>query len=391
MKILLVHNTYQHPGGEDTVFAREAALLREHGHGVVTYTRSNAEVRDFSPAARALLPLRMIWARDAVRDLRALIAAEKPDVAHFHNTHFMISPAAYTACRAAGVPVVQTLHNPRLLCPAATFTRNERACQDCLGKTPPWPGILHGCYRSSRLQTAAVAAMLTVHRWRKTWATHVACYVVFTEFYRQQFIAGGLPADKLVVKPHFVAPDPLPREHEPGDYALYVGRLEPVKGVRVLLAAWEQIGAIPLKIRGEGPLAGEVGARAAPLEAVEIAERLSPEALIQLVKGARFLVWPSLGYYETFGLVAVEAFACGVPVIASRTGVMAEIVTDGVTGLHVTPGDPADLAAKVRWAWDHPAEMAALGRAARREYEQKYTAERNYAQLLRIYESVWGG
>ena len=215
--------------------------------------------------------------------------------------------------------------------------------------------------------------------------------MVFTEFYRQQFIAGGLPADKLVVKPHFVAPDPLPREHEPGDYALYVGRLEPVKGVRVLLAAWEQIGAIPLKIRGEGPLAGEVGARAASLETVEIVERLSPEALIQLVKGARFLVWPSLGYYETFGLVAVEAFACGVPVIASRTGVMAEIVTDGVTGLHVTPGDPADLAAKVRWAWDHPAEMVEMGRAARREYEQKYTAERNYAQLLRIYESVRGG
>ncbi len=391
MKILLVHNTYQHPGGEDTVFAREAALLREHGHAVLAYTRSNAEVRDFSPAARALLPLRMIWARDAVRDLRTLIAAEKPDVAHFHNTHFMISPAAYTACRAAGVPVVQTLHNPRLLCPAATFTRNERACQDCLGKTPPWPGILHGCYRNSRLQTAAVAAMLTVHRWRKTWATHVACYVVFTEFYWQQFIEGGLPADRLVVKPHFVAPDPLPREHELGDYALYVGRLEAVKGVRVLLAAWEQIGAIPLKIRGEGPLAGEVGARAASLETVEIVERLSPEALIQLVKGARFLVWPSLGYYETFGLVAVEAFACGVPVIASRTGVMAEIVTDGVTGMHVTPGDPADLAAKVRWAWDHPAEMVEMGRAARREYEQKYTAERNYAQLLRIYESVRGG
>jgi len=386
MKLLLVHNTYQQPGGEDTVFEREAALLREHGHTVVTYTRSNAEVRDFSPVAKALLPLRMIWARDAVRDLRALIAAEKPDVAHFHNTHFMISPAAYFACREAGVPVAQSLHNPRLLCPAATFVRNERACQDCLGKTPPWPGILHACYRDSRLQTATVAAMLTVHRWRKTWATQIARYVVFTEFYRQKFIAGGLPADRLTVKPHFVAPDPLPREDEPGDYALYVGRLEPVKGIRVLLAAWQQLGAIPLKVRGEGPLLAEVQALAARNDALQVVGRLSPEALIQLVKGARFLVWPSLGYYETFGLVAVEAFACGVPVIASRTGVMAEIVTDGVTGLHFTAGDPADLAAKVRWAWEHPAEMAEMGRAARREYEQKYTAEINYAQLLHIYE-----
>ncbi len=388
MKVLLVHNHYQQPGGEDTVFAREAALLREHGHTVLTYTRSNAEVRDFSPVAKASLPLRMIWARDAVRDLRALIAAEKPDVAHFHNTHFMISPAAYTACHEAGVPVVQSLYNPRLLCPAATFTRHGNACQDCLGKTPPWPGIVHACYRDSRLQTAAVAAMLTIHRWRKTWTLRVDCYIASTEFYRQKFIAGGLPAHKLVVKPHFVAPDPLPREHEPGDYALYVGRLEPVKGVRVLLAAWEQAGAIPLKIRGEGPLEGEVTARAAALGTVEVVGRLSSEALMQLVKGARFLVWPSLGYYETFGLVAVEAFACGVPVIASRAGVMAEIVTDGATGLHFTAGDPADLAAKVRWAWDHPAEMAAMGRAARREYEQKYTAERNYAQLLHIYEMV---
>lgn len=388
MKLLLVHNTYQQPGGEDTVFEREAALLREHGHAVVTYMRSNAEVRDFSPVAKALLPLRMIWARDAVRDLRALIAAEKPDVAHFHNTHFMISPAAYFACREAGVPVVQSLHNPRLLCPAATFVRSERACQDCLGKTPPWPGILHACYRDSRLQTAAVAAMLTVHRWRKTWTTQVARYVVFTEFYRQKFIAGGLPADRLTVKPHFVAPDPLPREDEPGDYALYVGRLELVKGVRVLLAAWQRLGTIPLKVRGEGPLLAEVQALAARNDALQVVGRLSPEALIQLVKGARFLVWPSLGYYETFGLVAVEAFACGVPVIASRTGVMAEIVTDGVTGLHFTAGDPADLAAKVRWAWEHPAEMATMGRAARREYEQKYTAEINYAQLLRIYETV---
>ena len=388
MKLLLVHNTYQYPGGEDIVFEREAALLREHGHTVITYTRSNAEVRDFSPAAKALLPLRMIWARDAVRDLRALIAAEKPDVAHFHNTHFMISPAAYTACHEAGVPVVQSLHNPRLLCPAATFTRNDRSCQDCLGKTPPWPGILHACYRDSRLQTAAVAAMLTVHRWRKTWATQVACHVVFTEFYRQRFIEGGLPADRLVVKPHFVTPDPLPREDEPGDYALYMGRLEPVKGVRVLLAAWEQAGTIPLKVRGEGPLLAEVQALATRTATVEVIGRLSPDALTQLMRGARFLVWPSLGYYETFGLVAIEAFACGVPVIASRTGVMAEIVTDGVTGLHFTAGDPADLAAKVRWAWEHPAEMAEMGRAARREFEQKYTAERNYAQLMHIYESL---
>ena len=339
-------------------------------------------------AGRLALPARFIWASDAAADVRRLIGEHRPDVVHFHNTFYMMSPSVYYACEAMGVPVIQSLHNPRLMCASANFYRDGHLCTDCMGKTPPWPGVVHGCYRGSRTMTAAMAAFLTAHRLMGTWQRHVTSFIVFTDFYRKIFIEGGLPADKLKVKQHFVTPDPGERDEQPGSYALFVGRLDPEKGVRTMLAAWDRVENVPLKVRGGGQLDAELNASMARGRCIERVGRLSVEALAALVKGARFLVWPSEGYYETFGLVAIEAFACGVPVIASRTGVNGEIVTDGVTGLHFKAGDPDDLAAKVRWGWDHPDEMAALGRGARREFEAKYTAKLNYGMLMDIYQGA---
>ena len=392
MRVLVVHNEYQQPGGEDTVAERETALLRAAGHEVIEYRRSNKELTHFGIAQKLALPKRMLWASDSCRALREIIGRSRPDIAHFHNTFLMISPAVYSVCRALGVPVVQSLHNPRLLCPSANFYRAGAICQDCVGKTPPWPGIVHGCYRQSRAQTAMVAGMLTFHRLRRTWQREVDAYIVFTEFYRQQFIAGGLPAERIVVKPHFVEPDPGARVGEAGRYALFLGRLDPEKGVRPLLRAWQQLGDRPLKIRGDGQLRSDVEQliRQKPPGTVELVGRLSQAELARLIKGAAFLVWPSEGYYETFGLVAIEAFACGVPVIASKVGVLAEIVEDNRTGLHFKVGDAGDLAAKVAWAFAHPAEIAALGRQARAEFVKKYTAAGNYKQLMEIYERCIG-
>lgn len=390
MRVLIVHNYYQQPGGEDTVMEQEGALLRNNGHQVIAYHRSNEEIGNFAFREKLMLPKRAIWASDSARDLRELIQREKPEVVHFHNTFSMISPAAYYACQAMNVPVVQSLHNQRLMCPASTFYRDGHLCEDCLGKAIPWPGILHACYQDSRARTAGVAAMVAVHRGLKTWRDQVDAYIVFTEFYRRKFIEGGLPPEKIVVKPHFIYPDPGPPKSGPGDYALFIGRLDPEKGVRTLLQAWQQTKSIPLKIRGDGQLLREVqdfiGERG--LNFVEVVGRRSKEELAALIKGARFLVWPSKGYYENFGLVAVEAFACGVPVIASRAGVMTEIVKNERTGLHFTPGDPRDLAAKVRWAWTHPAELERMGKECRAEFEAKYTAEQNYPMLMEIYERV---
>jgi glycosyltransferase involved in cell wall biosynthesis len=386
MRVLIVHNLYQQAGGEDEVVQREAELLERAGHEVTRYTRSNAELAELGAWRKARAAVDMIWARDAVTQLRRVLRDSRPDVAHVHNTFARISPAAYYACAEAGVPVVQSLHNPRLICPSANFYRAGRTCEACLGRTPPWPAILHGCYHGSRSQTALVAGMLTTHRLLGTWQRRVQAYIVFTEYYRQKFLAAGLPADKVFVKPHFVAPDPGPRSRGPGDYALFVGRLDPEKGVHILLSAWRQLHDIPLKICGDGQLRAAVEQSLASEFSGELVQRLSREELTELVKGARFLVWPSQGHFETFGLIAVEAFACAVPVIASRTGVTPEIVPAGRLGLHFTAEDPEDLAAKARYAWEHPDEMMEMGRQARREFETRYTAERNYDTLMMIYQ-----
>lgn len=389
MKILLIHNSYQQEGGEDVVFRAERNLLASAGHNVAVYARDNREIERYNWREKASLSHRAIWARDTFNEMRALLASDRPDVAHFHNTFPLISPSAYFACREYSVPVVQTLHNPRLLCPAATLFRNGAVCEDCSAAKTFWPAVLHGCYRHSHLQSAVVAAMLAAHRGFKTWAKLVDRYIACSAFFAQKFIESGLPASKVSVKPHFTA-----RRYQENsaarDYAFFVGRLAPEKGVITLLKAWQLLGPLPLKIRGDGPLLPHVHS-AMEHSRIEWLPRLCDSDLLSLFQRARFLVWPSEGLYETFGLVAVEAFACGVPVIASNVGAMAEIVSDGETGLHFKSGDAVDLAAKVAWAWNHADEMHAMGRAAHAEYESKYTPERNYQMLIKIYRDLTKG
>jgi len=386
-KIIHVHDYYQNPGGEDTVFAAEVALLQSYGHTVITYTDNNKRIQEMSPVGVAIQAL---WSKASFDKIDGLIKKEKPDVVHFHNTFPLISPSGYYACRSNVVPVVQSLDNPRLMCPAATFYRNGRLCQDCLGKTPPIPGIVHGCYHGSRLQTAMVASMLTFHRWINTWNHLVDAYLVATEFYKLKFIEGGLPEEKIIVKPHFTLSDPKPRSLRSQDgYVLFIGRLNPEKGIRTLLKAWKGLN-IPLIIRGDGQLEQECRdfLNDNQIKFIKIIDRLIPDDLSQLIINARFLIWPSEGYYETFGMVAVECFANGIPVIASNIGVMAEIVKDGETGLLFTPGDPTDLATKAEWLWGHPEESARLGCNAHHEYENKFRPEINYQMLLDVYTRV---
>jgi glycosyltransferase involved in cell wall biosynthesis len=387
IKILQVHEFYIQSGGEDTVLAAEINLLREKGHEVIEYTDYNDRI---STMSKLEVAAQTMWSRYSYKRISELLEKEKPDVVHFHNTFPLISPSAYYACQAAKIPVIQSLDNPRLICPSATFYRDGHLCQECMGKTPPWPSIAYSCYHHSRVQTSVVAIMLTIHRLLKTWNERVDTYLVATEFYRQKFIESGIPELKIVVKPHFISPNPEVKPNlNSGDYAIFIARLDPEKGIRTMLNAWKGL-EIPLKIRGSGQLEKETVEfiRDNGLNQVQLLDRLSADELDQLRQRARFLVWSSEGYYETFGLAAVECFAAGIPVIASRIGVMNEIVTDGVTGLHFNPGDPNDLSVKVRWAWDHPAEMAEMGKNARLEYEAKYTADKNYEMLLSIYKNA---
>lgn len=390
MNVVLVHNHYQQPGGEDEVFAAEADLLESRGNKVTRYTVHNDAV---GTMGRVELAKATVWNGAQYAELRRLIRAVGAEVVHVHNTLPIISPAVYYAARAEGSAVVQSLHNPRLLCPAATFYRNGKLCTTCLGKGVAWPGVLHACYRGSALQSLGVASMVALHRLIGTWSRMVDRYIVFTQFYRDIFVQGGLPPQKIVVKPHFVDPDPGREGRAHGRYALYVGRLDPEKGVASMLQAWRRLKLdgvhVPLKVRGDGQLY-DVMRAVTEREAldIEFVRRLSRAELNDLMRNASFLVWPSEGFYETFGLVAVEAFACGVPVIASSMGVATTIVADGYTGLHFRSGDAGDMAAKVAWAVRHPAGMSAFGKAARKEYERAYTADVNYPQLIAIYREA---
>jgi glycosyltransferase involved in cell wall biosynthesis len=398
VKIILVHCQYQQPGGEDVVFNQERQLLERAGHSVVVFRRSNFEVNSYSGLKRLVLIQKATWNDDARKEFAELLRVEKPDIVHVHNTWVMISPSIYSACREAGVPVVLTLHNYRLLCPVGTFFRNGKICEECLDHTL-WRGVRYGCYRNSRASTAAVALMLGVHRWRHTWTQDVTSYIVLTEFARSKFLLGGMPAQKMFVKPNFVDPDPLLRANGSyasaahGSYVLFAGRLSPEKRVSTMLDAWGRLRSrIPLVIVGGGPQRDELEKEAIRdnLSTIVFQGTLPHDQTLATIKGARFLVFSS-EWYETFGLTMIEAFASGVPVICSRMGAMQEIVDDGRTGLHFTPGDAQDLAEKVEWAWNHPERMRQMGEEARREYESKYTAEKNYPLLMKIYQQTIAG
>jgi glycosyltransferase involved in cell wall biosynthesis len=391
VKILLVHNTYQQPGGEDVVFHQERTLLEKAGHEVIAYQRSNFEVDRYTGLRRLDLAKRTIWASDTKREFSRLLRREQPELVHVHNTFVMISPSIYSACSEAGIPAVQTLHNFRLLCPDGIFFRDGHVCEEC-HQGSLWHSIQHACYQGSRAATAVVAGMLEFHRLRDTWKREVSQFISLTEFARQKFIAGGFPADRITVKPNFVDPDPGEQQAKQ-NYALLLGRLAPGERVRTTLKAWKLLQAdLPLVIIGGGPNQAELEAEAGQLGLKNISfrgQQPRAEALAAL-KAARFLLFPS-EWYEGFPMTLAESFACGTPVICSRLGAMQEIVADGVTGLQFGAGDAAELASKVEWACAHPAEMRAMGQNARREFEAKYTAEKNYPQLLEIYQRALQG
>jgi glycosyltransferase involved in cell wall biosynthesis len=381
MRIVFVHERYQQAGGEDPIFAAESDLMEEFGHSVVRYTDDNARVADMKPWTVAATT---VWSRRAHKDLRALFRSFRPDVAHFHNTFPLISPSGYYAARAEGVPVVQTIHNYRLICPSATLFRDGRPCVDCVGRLVPWPGVKHACYRDSRPASLVVAGMLSTHRLLQTWNRLVHVYIAPSEFARQQLMTGGLRGDRIVIKPNFINPDPGVGAHD-GRFALFTGRLAIEKGLPTLLSAWQRLdGAFPLKIVGDGPLAAEVEAASKSIPGVEWLGRRPKDEVVRLMQEASFLVVPST-WYEGFPMVIAEAFSTGLPVMASDLGGVGEIVGSSAGGVVFEADAPEALASKVDWARSHPAEILALGRAARLEYEERYTLEKSYRMHLEIY------
>jgi glycosyltransferase involved in cell wall biosynthesis len=381
VKILLVHNSYLQPGGEDQVFAAESEVLRAHGEDVQEFVMHNQQIASMS---KVTLAMSTIWNRSVAQQLTSILKESAPDLVHFHNTFPLVSPAAHVAVSRLGIPVVQTLHNFRLLCLNGVFLRDGKQCEDCLGRAIPWPGVRHNCYRHSRQASAVLAAMLAVHRFRGTWDTAVDTYIALSEFARTKFVAGGLPAERIVVKPNFLPQDPGVGAHT-GGFALYVGRLSAEKGIAALVRIWDRLGQnIPLRVVGSGPL--ETLAASAPAN-VEWLGWQSHDQVLETMKDASFLVFPT-EWYEGFPMVLLEAMATGLPVIASRLGSVPEILDNGTTGMLISPKDSEQWLQALRWAICHPDELLLMGQRGRRMFESRYTSDLGYRQLMEIYRQT---
>jgi glycosyltransferase involved in cell wall biosynthesis len=385
MRVLLLHNRYQIPGGEDTVVNQEAAFLRDAGQTVdllevsnnaidsITQKFKTALLVPYSPPARKLVAER--------------IRQFQPDIVHVHNFFPALTPSVYDACRGARVPVVQTLHNYRLMCANALLFRQGKVCTECLGHSFPLPAIRHGCYRDSRIGSAAVAAMIGVHRMRNTWTRRVTRFIALTEFARDLFTAEmGIPQNQIVVKPNATA-DPGLGDGS-GGYALYIGRLSEEKGIETLLdAARHGSGlGIPLKIAGSGPLQPLVEDAQFPGK-LEYLGQQNPAEVRLLMQRARVLLIPSL-WYEGLPMVVPEAFGTGLPIVASRIGALQTLIEDEGNGLLVEPGNAAALAEAVRRITAEASFENDLRRQARRTYEALYRPDANLRLLLDIYEQA---
>lgn len=384
MRIVMVNNKYRsaQPSGENLAVAQEIELLTSAGHSVHLYERQSDDIQDLPLLEVAALPLRTVWSTEDRRRLRAMLIDVRPDVVHVHNTFPLISPSVLGGCAEAGVPVVATLHNFRLVCANGLLFRDGNICERCVGRRP-WPAVMHACYRQSRAATIPVAVNIMVHETLRTWHRNVSAFVVLSGFAREIFMRAGLPGHLLHVKPNFVnRPDRRREDH--GRHFVFLGRLSHEKGVDLLLDAWSpELGE--LIIVGDGPARSDLEARSAQARAtVRFLGQQSRERCRTLLREARALIVPSR-WYEGFPLVVAEAYALGIPVIAPDHGPFPEIIVDGKTGLLFAPGDRSQLADRMQ-ELAIPEVSERMGLAAAACYERRYTPERNLAELIEIYE-----
>jgi glycosyltransferase involved in cell wall biosynthesis len=382
MRVAMLHNRYRsgQPSGENTVVDQTADSLRSSGHVVDLYARHSDHIAQMSGKDRALLPFRSVWSWTAERDLTFRLHKQRPDIVHVHNTFPLWSPSVLRSASRAGLPVVATLHNFRLMCANGVLQRAGGPCESCVGKIP-WRGAVHGCYRESTVQSLPLVAGITVHRALHTWQRYVTTLIAPSEFVRSRYVAGGFDPEHIVVKPHAVPFSGKVRDGA-GEPVVFLGRLTEEKGFADLLEAWDaSLGQ--LVVVGDGPLRAKADARAAADPSVRVLGALPWAESMEIVRTARAVVVPARSY-ETFGLVVVEAYAHGVPVVASRIGALAELVDDGETGALAEPGDPESLRKALRLLTD-PVTSIACGERARQVYVERFTPERDLAATERIY------
>jgi glycosyltransferase involved in cell wall biosynthesis len=382
----MLHNAYQIRGGEDESFDTECRMLRDAGHFVETIHLHNDKVEQ---TGKITVALQSIWSRPAYTLVDRKLCERPFDVMHVQNFFPLLSPSVYAAARKHNVAVVQTLRNYRLLCPSALLFRDGHICQECVGKTFKLPSVLHACYRKSRLGSLAIGVMSGVHTLLGTWQKDVDLYISLTEFARKKYIEAGFMPEKIVTKGNCVYPDPGSGPGN-GGFALFVGRLSAEKGIETLLSAWDRLRPnCALKIVGEGPSLRDLHSYGSNIPNIEWLGLKTSSEVYDLMGAATLTIFPS-EWYETFGRVAIESYAKGTPVVASRIGALAEVVKDMHTGLLFDVANAEDLATKLRWCFDHPDELKHMRLLAREEYERKYAADANCMRLMECYELARG-
>jgi glycosyltransferase involved in cell wall biosynthesis len=381
MRIVMAHNRYKFAGGEDSVMAAEVKMLRSAGHEVELLEADNKIIE--GTLAKIAAAGSLFHSPGSSRRMAELIRTFRPEIVHIHNWFPLLSPSIISTAYAAGVPVVQTLHNFRIFCANSGLYRDGRVCLDCVGKVLPLDGVVHGCYSGSRVGSALVTAAFSYHRVAGTW-TGISTFIAVSDLQRELLIRGGMNPAQIVVKPNFVK-DPGKPGDGLGRYALFVGRVSAQKGIRTVLKAWEEHRpAMPLKIMGDGPLVDEVRARASRLACVEYLGQRTASEVATAMGAARFLIFASESY-EPLASTILEAFSQGTPVLAASVESINDLVKEGVTGLQFAVGDAGDLAAKANQLSVDAPGYRDMRRNCRSLYEERYTEPQNYRMLSDIY------
>jgi len=394
MRVLILHNRYRQHGGEDAVAEAETELLRSRGVEVLRLDAHNDADPRVDLKGALGLAFQSHWSNESYRGVREICREFRPDVAHVHNFWLRLTPSVHAACHDAGVPTVQTLHNYRLMCANAQFHRDGRRCEDCLGRIP-WRGVVHRCYKDSFLASAAVAHMIVSNRLRGTWMKGVNTFIALSEHSRRLFVQGGIPEERIRIKPNFV-PDAVRTRIPPSRSSdfLCVGRLSEEKGIDRLLSAWAAV-ALPVPARllvvGDGPQRASLEQQAIQLgisPSVSFLGRLPIEEVLPLYGRARAVTLCSL-FHECFPRTLVEAMSAARPLIASNAAGLSELVSPEI-GLQFDPQDTNACAEAIRRLYRAPELADSMGTAARARYLRQYTPDRNFQTLMDIYESAMG-
>lgn len=384
MKIIQAHNYYQQAGGEDAIVENEGNLLESYGHNVVRYFINNDSI--CSVYKKISTAINVHYSKQIFKQFADVLEEHRPDVVHVHNFFPQLTPSIYDACFNAKIAVVQSLHNFRTICAGSYFMRSGEICEKCINSSP-YHAVQYRCYRKSFVGSWAVARMISYHRRMQTWPSKVDAFIVNTPFSKRKFIECGFPESKIHINPNFLQDTPnLTNQVQKVQRScgLFVGRLSPEKGVSTLLKAWENI-PDQLRIAGTGPMTEAV--LNSGLKNIEYLGMLNKNQILAEMDRALFLVVPST-WYEGFPMVIVEAFNRGLAVITSRLGNLAEIISDGKTGLFCEPGNPNDLQEKIIWMFNNRNKALSMGKQARHAYETSYSPQINYSTLINIYNQA---